>query len=193
MTTLVFSHGFGFTPRFWDNLLAYNRAYPVINIDWHQSLPSLPPGEDYIGIGHSLGFMRLCNLNIKWRKVVSINGFTHFPDFSYEGELDKMLAIWQERYYHKIMGNFYRKCGLIDNMPKMDFTKLSQDLLYLKEEKIELPPIEKLFLQAGRDQIINKVKAEYYLPQVLICEEAGHILGLEKPLWCWENIEKFIC
>lgn len=76
----LFVHGWGLTPAFWDPLRALlpNQAHHCLDLGFFgpQEL-AVPPG-DWVGVCHSLGFLRLLGMDAPLRALVSLGGFARF-------------------------------------------------------------------------------------------------------------------
>lgn len=85
---LVFFHGWGLSPAFWQPLATRLAQYPQVFADagYFGTPPSptltphLPPGHRWVGIGHSLGFARALQAppDDGWAALVSVAGFARF-------------------------------------------------------------------------------------------------------------------
>ena len=73
MKNYLLAHGFGFTNDYWQNLV------PQLNGNIHfLSDPNLDKEKTYIGIGHSLGFLKLNNSGLKFEALVALQGFLNY-------------------------------------------------------------------------------------------------------------------
>lgn len=85
---LVFFHGWGLSPAFWQPLATRLAQYPQVFADagyfgtsqFPTLTPHLPPGHRWVGIGHSLGFARALQTPPAqgWAALVSVAGFARF-------------------------------------------------------------------------------------------------------------------
>jgi len=85
---LVFFHGWGLSPAFWQPLATRLAQYPQVFADVSYFGPTqsptvtshLPPGHRWVGIGHSLGFARALQSPPAqgWAALVSVAGFARF-------------------------------------------------------------------------------------------------------------------
>ena len=85
---LVFFHGWGLSPAFWQPLATRLARYPQVFADAGYfgtppsptETPHLPPGHRWVGIGHSLGFARALQSppTDGWAALVSVAGFSRF-------------------------------------------------------------------------------------------------------------------
>ena len=81
---LVFFHGWGLGPSFWQPLATRLARYPQVFADagyfGPPLSPTLTPGHRWVGIGHSLGFARALQSppTDGWAALVSVAGFSRF-------------------------------------------------------------------------------------------------------------------
>ena len=89
----VFFNGFGSDYKFWENLIPYflNYNYVLLSENYFEYpedydedyLSEILTGKTIIGVGHSLGYHKLCELAQKYdffkmKKIVSIEGFSRY-------------------------------------------------------------------------------------------------------------------
>ena len=83
MTNYLLAHGFGFTNDYWQNLI------PLLNGNiYFFNDPNLDKDKTYVGIGHSIGFLKLNNSGLKFDALVALQGF-----LNYCGSSDRMRKI----------------------------------------------------------------------------------------------------
>ena len=83
MTNYLLAHGFGFTNDYWQNLV------PLLdgNIYFFDDL-DLDKDKTYVGIGHSVGFLKLNNSGLQFDALIALQGFLNFC-----GSSDRMRKI----------------------------------------------------------------------------------------------------
>lgn len=83
MKNYLLSHGFGFTNEYWKNLIPSldGKVYFLDNKNIDRS-------KSYIGIGHSIGFLKLNNSNLNFESLICLQGFLDFC-----GKTERMRAI----------------------------------------------------------------------------------------------------
>ena len=83
MKSYLLAHGFGFTNDYWRNLI------PLLdgNIYFFND-SNLDKTKTYIGIGHSIGFLKLNNSKLRFEALIALQGFLNFC-----GSSDKMRKI----------------------------------------------------------------------------------------------------
>ncbi len=174
MKHFIFYHGFGFSKNFWKNLSVYfinekctyldsgyfNHQY---NYDDYFKLDLInDKNTKLIGIGHSLGFIKLLNLNIKFDYIIGLNSFIQFlgnnPLIRKKREKElKALKINLINSPKETMKNFYQKCGVpddIENLDNLNLTTLINDLGYLSKTINFILPDNTLILGAKDDVIV---------------------------------------
>lgn len=126
-------HGFGFTQDYWRNLA------PLLDGDIAYFCETfVDEGRRYVGIGHSIGFLKLNNSNVKFDYLVGLQGFVNFC-----GTEDKLKKIRQKNVDRMIktfetdavrsLRMFYNACGHQGSMPKsVDSENLISDLKSMK-------------------------------------------------------------
>ncbi|WPX97884.1 hypothetical protein [Candidatus Fokinia crypta] len=205
----IFCHGFGFDVSFWDNLSPYFAREKCTFIDLGYFKKPLYPKifheQKVIGIGHSLGLLKLVELHKNFEYIIILNGFRNFLGFN--PILRKKREVELEILERKFMINpldalniFYRKCGISSftkGFRKEDLNfNLMQSELNLLRNIIILPSIPILVLSSNDDMIVPPqiVKDNFsnFNAKLEIINHGGHILGLAEPLFVYEKIMKFL-
>ena len=83
MKNYLLSHGFGFTNEYWKNITTMLNGNIYFLDD-----KNLDRSKLYIGIGHSIGFLKLNNSNLNFEYLVCLQGFLDFC-----GKTERMKAI----------------------------------------------------------------------------------------------------
>ena len=87
MKNYLLAHGFGFNNDYWKNLI------PLLDGNiYFLDDPNLDGSKVYIGIGHSLGFLKLNNSEFKFDALVALQGFLNYPDPILQGLQDLCQA-----------------------------------------------------------------------------------------------------
>lgn len=212
---LVFFNGFGANCTFWDNLKPYFSDYSCVLLSENyfkedgvideQRLKEIFEGKEVIGIGHSLGYMKLCLLQEKYKffnlkKVVSIEGFSNYlSDIPYVRETREFGINYMKICYAidsiLTLISFQAMCGAVPLFPKAIDEELLQADLELLREKVTPPKIPHLVLSSADDPIIPCWVIEdnfRSFAKILYTQFAGHILGINSPEWVFKNISEFI-
>jgi len=162
----VFCHGFSLTPDYWNSLLPY---FSKENIQtWDVYDPKFQytylPDFEYIGVGHSLGLIKLLQSPIPWKCLIGLNAFIDF--IAEDDNRRQQLIRMQQQFVVKpslTVKNFHQRCGL----PKAD---------------VQLPPQLATDLQA-----MHQV---YHLPQSTPCLILGaHDDLVVPPSVVWHNFQ----
>lgn len=140
--TLIFRHGWGMSPRFWDPLLPFF-AQDICHVEDQgyfetavtQYRPSLWNLERSltVGIGHSLGFWTLCRDYPTLPYVIGLNAFTHFLGYGAKVQSkrrDEVLEFEKNftLYPHKTLRTFYRRSGVSGaKISALNTHRLAQD------------------------------------------------------------------
>lgn len=212
---LVFFNGFGANCTFWDNLKTYFADYSYVllsenyfkeskKINEHE-LKVVFEGKEIIGIGHSLGYMKLCLLQEKYeffklKKIVSIEGFSNYlSNIPYVREAREFGINYMKNCYTVApiltLISFQTICGAIPLFPKVIDEKLLQADLELLKNKVIPPKIPHLVLSSIDDPIIPCWVIEdnfRSFAKILYTQFAGHILGMKSPEWVSKKISEFL-
>lgn len=214
----VFFNGFGSDYHFWDEILPYfaRDNYVLLSENYFNSpedydseyLKKIFQGRQLIGVGHSLGYHKLCDLNQKYdffnlKKIVSVEGFS-----CYLGKSEPMKTI--RKFYLDFMKscyffypevtlfNFMAMCGApMTELPsQLDQKKLMSDLQLLYSG-IDSPKIPHLVLSSLDDWVIpfNIIEDNFRnLDDVKIVYTTGvsHLLGMRLPEYVSNEIKNFI-
>ena len=148
---------------------------------------------NYIGIGHSLGLMKLASLNIPFSHLIGLNAFINFLGF------DNSLYSLRERQLMSLKTNFlrspestlkqfYQRVGLAFDISQktIQTTILQQDLEVLRQSTILPPMMPTLILGAIDDKIVPPVLIEDNFTSnsqvtIEILNQGQHALGFLCP------------
>lgn len=117
----IFCHGFGFDPSFWAPLMPFFLNQNVIHWDLgyfgDETRFVLQEDVNYIGIGHSLGFMKLLSLPISYHHLIGLHGFTNFlgnePTLRALRTREWMSLMMQfKRSPSRTLQHFYQRVGV---------------------------------------------------------------------------------
>ncbi len=98
MKNYLLAHGFGFTNDYWRKLT------PLLGGEiYFFDSPDLDSSKTYIGIGHSLGFLKLNNSGLKFETLVALQGFLNYCGSS--GRMRKIREIALQKMRNKIIEN----------------------------------------------------------------------------------------
>lgn len=215
----VFFNGFGSDYKFWDQLTPYFSRYNCVLLSENyfnypedyefQDLKSIFQDKEIIGVGHSLGYHKLCALNLEYdffnlSKIVSLEGFSRYLG-SFEPVksvrkfyLDQMVNCYSFAP-RKTLSNFMAMCGApIATLPATIKQELLMSDLQLLYFGIASPDIPHLVLSSLDDWVIpsNIVEDNFRkLSDVNIVYTigAGHLLGMKFPQQIRNRIVNFSC
>lgn len=193
----VFCHGFSCTPSFWKNMCSFFTSEECYywdlgyynNFDVHFLQPQ--PSTKIIGIGHSLGLLKLVHCGMKFDLLIGINGFINFlgNNEQLRKKRQRELKVLKNSYIkdaQKAIINFIQRCGLSVeelsiNLNSVYKAQLLQDLDFLEKDlKRSLPPT--CIIAAEDDMIVPKVLVEDNFDDLsnvkqIFLKTGGHSLG----------------
>jgi pimeloyl-[acyl-carrier protein] methyl ester esterase len=220
MTGLVFLHGWGYGPETWDAWATAFGAAPVAMLDAgylgqrRMELPENPDG--WVGVGHSLGFARLLEMDMPWRGLVGLGGFLRFcqkPGKTTDkmagtptDVLNAMLSRLDEEP-GDVLTRFHRRCGhkglsqglLQVDGPAEGLARLHADLELLRDLDLQpaKPPVPTLLLHAQDDRIVPPDlarEAQAMLPgsRLTLLDSGGHALPMTRTQDCLRLVREFL-
>jgi pimeloyl-[acyl-carrier protein] methyl ester esterase len=211
MIGFIFCHGWGLDKSFWKNILPYFRDYPYLVWDLgYFGDPDIiiPDNQDsiaWIGIGHSLGFSKLLQYNIKFKAIIGLQAFTNFLSNNLVFKkirlklIEKMIIDIKVDYI-KTLQNFYSESGIsFDYLfdKKINLENLSNDLDQLRTNENNLTcNIPCLIIASNGDKIVpsilikdNFTNSNY---RIIVHEGNTHSLGYIYSEFVFKHIMKFI-
>ncbi|MDR0484679.1 MAG: hypothetical protein LBH40_05325 [Alphaproteobacteria bacterium] len=189
---------------FTDNL---ENSIEIINLDLGYFDEKNIPNEKYldgaIAIGHGLGFNKLLDMNVKWSGIVGISTLLQFV---YDEESKRKIENLQNTFNLDAELVLKSMVGRLSNneavmalpYPNMNVDLIKQDIEYLKninsKKLLQQKQIPTLFLHGSKDNWCDITEAKNQLSDynLIINENASHILGYLHALWCCKNIVDFI-
>ncbi len=204
-TCYVFCHGLGLDRSFWRFLKPYFEKEETFYCDLgyfgEPSFPSEihPEKFDYVGVGHSLGLIKLLALPIPWRSLIGLHGFINF--LGYDSSLRvrrtrewKGLCAQFKRSPILTLQNFYQRVG-VEMYPAWE--AMNSERLFGDLESLAIPTnsTKSIILLASRkDVIVPPDLLEDNLrvnPNVCMhyVDDAQHNLGYVLP----EIVTKWCC
>src|SRR5688572_30283333 len=124
MIGFIFCHGWGFSPDFWDNIQIHFKGFPCLFWDLgyfgkvSRPLPTaITSHHQWIGVGHSLGFLKLLESAELFTAMIGLQGFTTFlglsPVLNKERKryLKKMITQFEKNPIKTLL-DFRQTCGL---------------------------------------------------------------------------------
>jgi hypothetical protein len=157
--TIIFCHGFGLNPSFFDELKTYLKGFNFI--DWNLgyfSDISLEKIDSAVAVGHSLGFYKLYEQKHAFKGIISLGGFFDFLCDCKKRmrELEKLQLAFQEsettalKRFHENLNYQHSISSFINK------SRLLEDLECLKRPLVKDEMIPVLAIGAEDDQIVSK-------------------------------------
>lgn len=222
--TYLLSHGFGFNDSYWDNFIRYleqhNQAKASANkasINYEFFSEDFKPDnqKEYIGIGHSIGFLKLNNFKLKHPEMnlsalIGLQGFLNLCGSDPEQKklrqknLDRMIKIFSKDLLSSLIF-FYGICGYpTDKSIPADLSedKLMEDLELMKSA-FEFCSVPTLIIGSQDDVVIDRNILQDNFGKLLdggsvptvqlrFINGVGHTLGFSEPKEVFEMIQKFL-
>lgn len=187
MKNYLLAHGFGFTDSYWKNLV------PLLtgNIYYYGD-SDIDANKEYIGIGHSLGFLKLNNSGLNFSHLICVQGFLNFCGNQTklrkirEYNLEKIIEDFCNDH-ESALKNFYKACGYNIEIP---ITQRKEDLLK------DLKMMRKAYKHCGVETIAIATKNDIIVPKIVMDDNFSkisnvtmkyvegnicHTLGFDKP------------
>ena len=201
----VFCHGFAFDKSFWENLQPYFIKEECIFLDLgyfsEKYLPHLEQEDmEFIGIGHSLGLLKLLSLNIKFAYLIGLNSFVNFLGNEEKLHLKRAqeLQILKNNFIaHPIatLKHFYRTCGVsIENSKIVYINKepLLEDLEFIAKSFALQDESKTLIIGSKDDAIVPVQVTEDNFTNYILLDQGGHGLGVLQAEIIYQNIMSFL-
>ncbi|HEX4917375.1 MAG TPA: hypothetical protein VFV43_05715 [Limnobacter sp.] len=137
----------------------------------------------WIGVGHSLGTVRLLNTAVRWNCMVSINGFTRLAAMQagQAGVAPRVLVRMLNKARSnmpKVLADFHHSCGHAPTWATLDDRALLTDLEWMLNVDIDPAVRRVVAIYSPSDAIVPKSLAESCFAQValytLITVDAPH-------------------
>ncbi len=196
MKNYLLAHGFGFTNDYWRNLA------PLLDGKIHfLDDPNLDKSKTYIGIGHSLGFLKLNNSGLRFEALVALQGF-----LNYCGSADRMRKIREAELSKvrknivsnkdKILEQFRAFCGYDKDVSTNIPLQILLDELEMMEKSYQHCGVKTLVIGSTDDvivpmSIINDNFAKLNNIKILQFNTGRHALGYLDPKLVAEKILEF--
>lgn len=198
---LLFVHGWGFDATLWDSVRA--RFAPEDTLAWDLGFfgapaqPAPPPGRPVIAVGHSFGALWLLHRRpVPWAAMVAVNGFSAFArreDFTH-GIAPRVLARMRRRLREapgEVVAEFRAACGCTALAPATPHSAALDDGLAALEAWDERPATPSLALCGEDDTLISPAMSRACFPEIS-WHAGGHLLPLQAPDWCADQLAKLL-
>ena len=206
----IFCHGFGFDSLYWMNLVPFFLSQTCIFLDLgyfgKRSPPlKIPRDAQLIGIGHSLGFIKLTKLGIHFAGLIGLNGFIDFINFKANENSQRSIELRKMKQAYDLnpqstLLNFYHRAGFENyshaNISTLDVPTLAQEFEVLNQKLDFLLDCPTLVIGTINDPIVPHHIIRYNFSQthvsIKILNEGMHGLGYFKPGLIYFMIMNFL-
>ncbi|MBI4805266.1 MAG: alpha/beta fold hydrolase [Desulfovibrio sp.] len=202
---LIFVHGWGFTPAFWDPLRSILSQYSSSALDLgffgqeDASFPTIHTGTPCVAVGHSLGVPWLLRqTELRYQAFVSLGGFGRF-DVS-AGPIRAMRR-GLGKNVQQVLTGFHQACGLpLELAPDVSQARpdrLAQGLDWLltwdEAKTLEALPVPVLAIATQDDAIVPETLSRSSFPKDLIMlPGGGHAFPATRASECAGLITQFL-
>ncbi|GHU17240.1 hypothetical protein FACS189472_03840 [Alphaproteobacteria bacterium] len=217
----VFHHGWGYDNSYWDNLAPLFSDFPCRFLNQRdvgsvysceESASTLQADQAYlaadgeaknahgatmwIGIGHSIGFVKLLEKEKNLRAIVGLQSFVNFlsddPQLHRKRSmvLEKTIAAF-EKYPVEVLKEFRQDSPEI-SLNQLNYDLLLEDLKSLRLKYSVPAGLEHMVLATRDDPVLDAAVVEGDFPdKVKFLECPGHCLGYKNAKAVYEEIMKF--
>lgn len=194
--TYLLCRGFGFTNDYWENLI------PLLDdkFDFFADGFVPNPNEKYVGIGHSIGFLKLNNSGIKFKALIGLQGFLNFCGTAspkkeiLQENLNRIIELFSKNPENSLKF-FYKACGYEKNIPaEISQKRLISDLKMMKLSFTHCGAAT-LIIGSEQDTIVGKDILEdnfEHLCPLKFINGVNHTLGFSKPQEVYGTIKIFL-
>jgi len=177
-------HGWGFDASFWKNLAPHLAPHTFYTVDlgYFGNPNPFPTSGTWIGVGHSLGLIKLLQTPLSFSAIIGLNSFLNFlgPPLIHERrkkELQTMIQRFEKDPLNTI-ASFYKRCGVLD-APNGTINKslLLNDLKSLFFDYSNLLTSVPCLSLASKNDLIVPQECRLGKGQ-LVFDDTGHRLGL---------------
>jgi pimeloyl-[acyl-carrier protein] methyl ester esterase len=160
VTRYVLAHGFGFSNDYWNNLAPLLDGYVhyLGDLDIDSDL-------EFIGIGHSLGFLKLNNSSLKFKRLIGLQGFLNYCGDSgrlrriIEPKLDELIARFTKDSRSGLR-EFREACGYTNASHNSQPHEYMADLMIMKNR----------YIHCGARTTIIGTETDVIVPKLLIMD-----------------------
>jgi hypothetical protein len=219
MKKVVLCHGFPYQKSFFSGLeialkellkglnISEQSQFEIVNLDLgyfgNKNIPDLSSLNGAIAVGHGIGFNKLLDMNVSWGGIVGISTLLKFvnDDISKRKieSLENSFEVDRELALKSMVGRLTNN-QIFFALPysQANWDLIKQDINYLKNinSSFELKKknIPTLFLNGAKDlwYDINDANKQLNKYNLIVNEDANHMLGYLDIIWCEKNIIKFI-
>ncbi|WP_135078222.1 alpha/beta hydrolase [Terasakiella sp. SH-1] len=205
MTKLVFVHGWGFDPSFWEGVTMFLPTFDKEFVDLGfkgEENPVIDPNAVYVT--HSMGLPWALEHVPSCKGLIAINGFTKFcadenwPDGVAPRMLQRMISQF-DKMPEKVWTDFMKNCGDLFPVYSDAFhtQELSEGLKYLSQcdvrQAFESFDGKFMAIASETDRIIpEKLTSTSFGEEVIWYKEGNHLLPLFESQAIAEDILAFL-
>ncbi|MEG0036616.1 MAG: hypothetical protein RSB82_01735 [Victivallaceae bacterium] len=208
----VFCHGFGFNAHFWDPIAQYfsQEVCSFIDLGYFKRPMHLSELQEtkIVGIGHSLGLLKLNRMYENFDCLIGLNGFTDFlgRDRVLRETRLRELNELRERFIKnpdRTLKSVYKRCGIPEFVDFCDFSDIDlntalADIEFLKT-KHDFSTVPTLIINSDNDTIVPfKIVEDNFLHRsnpylrLDVMTNARHCLGFGKSSEVYTRIMSFL-
>jgi pimeloyl-[acyl-carrier protein] methyl ester esterase len=204
--TLLFVHGWGFDPSFWDPLRDLLAEWPhaMADLGYFGSATWPQPADPVVGVGHSYGLFRLLQTQTqRYAALIAINGFARFTscaDFPH-GTPSRIVQRMIARLSTDpvaVVDDFRARChaGASESSPNVD--RLACALREMRDGDLRATLTQSkhpfLALASEDDPIVTAAttRASFSSDRTQWFPQGGHLLPRANPVWCAAQIRTFL-
>lgn len=208
MTYFVFCHGFAFTKHFWDPLIPYFSQEKYLRVDrgyfgdedFRREIDQYDKKSPIIGIGHSMGLIKLMAMDIAFDYFIGLNGFVNFLGFEKKQRYMRQKELTLLRHHFlknpvRTLKNFHARCGvsLTHDFSRLNHTLLLSDLHEL-EKNHSFPKVPTFILGSYEDTVVPPSVILDHVHDTITLDfmHGGHNLGYKNPKCIHEKIMSFL-
>ena len=162
-TGYIFSHGWAFDSSYWNNLLLYfkNNKCIVLDQNYYTAEKNINPVKldsniHWIGIGHSLGLIKLLQKYPKLYAIVGLQAFSHFVGYNEKIRQRRLveLNLIKKNFTSNPLETVMKFNGYKKNSLNFDILLKDIDLLFQDHSNLVFNYIPTLILYTNDDQVV---------------------------------------
>ncbi len=192
---IVFVHGWGLAPDFWEPLVARfpDADITYVDLGFHDPPNLAVPDDKALYITHSLGTLwALEHCADKMSALVTINGFTCFSDFT-DPRILQAMQKGLARNPEIQMQQFFKAADLKASTDNLNTTRLKEGLDWLAHKDMRHAlTMPYLALLGAQDPIAPLKALQKQWQNLIICENGGHALPQTHTDWCAKHITDWL-
>ena len=154
----ILANGFGFDNEFWKLCQFFLKQNHKFLSDININTYKFEKNKKFIGIGHSLGFIKLLRSGINFSQIIGLNAFSNFLGNCAKirekrsAELNTFEKMFRLNPRKTLLG-FYKKCGC-NYSPAINLVEAAKDFDLLRAEIIFSENIPITILASTNDPVV---------------------------------------